>query len=232
MEILDDIKFTLDAERLLAEAYVEAGSKDADELCALIELARSVGRPKAVYTVGFIGERDSDSVVVDQIRFGSRTLAHNLEDVERVFPYVATCGDELDRAFSGHGDMLKQYWWDMIKSQLLETANEHIRAHLHRKYKLGGTAAMHPGSADTSVWPIEQQRGLFKVLGDVEGAIAVRLTDSSLMIPNKTTSGIIFENESDYRSCEVCHRENCPSRHAPFNEQLWATVRQNSDKDD
>ncbi len=65
--------------------------------------------------------------------------------------------------------------------------------------------------------PIEQQRGLFALLGDVEQAIGVRLTESFLMIPNKTTSGILFPTEADFRSCEVCHRENCPARHAPFN---------------
>ena len=52
----------------------------------------------------------------------------------------------------------------------------------------------------------------------------MRLTDSFLMVPNKTTSGILFPTETDFRSCEVCHRENCPSRHAAFNQALWDRI--------
>ena len=83
---------------------------------------------------------------------------------------------------------------------------------------------MRPGSGDASLWPIEQQKALFALLGNVEQAIGVRLTDSCLMVPNKTTSGILFPAEVDFRSCEVCHRETCPSRHAPFNQQLWEEI--------
>jgi predicted transcriptional regulator len=83
---------------------------------------------------------------------------------------------------------------------------------------------MRPGSGDVTVWPIEQQQGLFSLLDDVEGAIGVKLMESCLMVPNKTTSGILFTTEEDFRSCEVCHREDCPSRHAPFNKTLWENL--------
>jgi len=89
---------------------------------------------------------------------------------------------------------------------------------------LGKTAIMRPGAADASVWPIEQQKDLFHLLDGVEEKLGIRLTESSLMIPNKTTSGILFPTETDFRSCEVCHREDCPSRHAPFNRELWETM--------
>jgi hypothetical protein len=223
-ETLDSISFSLDAEQIIAQAHLEAESRDAEDLLSLIELAQAVGKPKAVYAVCFIGLRDGDAVQIDDVRFKSRMLARNLGSVERVFPHVATCGHELDEAFPGKGDMLKEYWWDLIKSRLLGAANKHLTEHLHRKFRLGKTVTMHPGSGDASVWPIEQQKDLFMLLGDVEGAIGVRLTESFLMIPNKTTSGLMFATETDFRSCEVCHRENCPSRHAPFNKQLWAEI--------
>ena len=78
---------------------------------------------------------------------------------------------------------------------------------------------------DASVWPIEQQQGLFSLLGDVEERVGVKLTDSFLMVPNKTTSGILFPTETDFRSCEVCHREDCPSRHAAFNKSFGKRFR-------
>ena len=104
------------------------------------------------------------------------------------------------------------------------SARKHLDEHLNRKFLLGKTSTMSPGSGDATVWPIEQQRDLFALIGDVEGMIDVKLTDSFLMIPNKSTSGIVFPTEKDFRSCQVCHRENCPGRSAAFDPELWKEV--------
>jgi hypothetical protein len=83
---------------------------------------------------------------------------------------------------------------------------------------------MSPGSGDADTWPIQQQADLFALLGgidEVRKQSGVELTDSFLMIPNKTVSGIQFPTETDFRSCQVCHREGCPSRSAPFDAKLW-----------
>jgi hypothetical protein len=224
MEILSSIPFTLDADRIMTEARVEAGSEDAADLLALIEGARNIGRPKAAYAVSFVTAREGDQVRIDEVSFQSRVLAHHLKDVERVFPHVATCGSEMDREFSASGDLVKEFWWDLIKSRLLGAAHEYLNDHLHRKFRLGKTTVMRPGSGDASVWPIEQQTGLFALLGNVKRDIGVELMASSLMAPNKTISGILFPTETDFRSCEVCHRESCASRQAAFNQVLWDTL--------
>lgn len=224
MEILTNIPFSLDTDTLMEQAHVEPGSDDAAELQALAALAGQIGKPKAAYTQSFIERRNSDTVQIGGVLFTSPMLSRNLKSAERVFPLVATCGPEMDAAFPAHADMLKKFWWDLIKTHLLGAANKYLGDHLHHRFRLGKTTIMRPGSGDATVWPIEQQQGLFALMGDVEKAIGVKLTDSFLMVPNKTTSGILFPTESDFRSCEVCHRENCPSRHAPFNKQLWEEI--------
>jgi hypothetical protein len=216
--------FSLDLEALAKQAHLESGSDDEAEFRMLADLAVRVGKPKAAYAVAFVERRDGDNVQIGDVVFTSRTLRRNLESVERVFPLIATCGREMDAAFPAKGDMLKEFWWELIKAQLLSAANRQLDDHLSRRFRLAKTATMRPGSGDATIWPIEQQRQLFALLGDVEKAIGVRLTDSFLMIPNKTTSGILFPTEKDFRTCEVCHRENCPSRHAPFNQQLWEEI--------
>jgi hypothetical protein len=224
METLTEIPFSLDAVALMKQAHIEPESDDSRELWALIEVAKQVGKPKAAYTESFVEGRDGDTVEVGGVSFTSRTLARNLKSSERIFPLIATCGHEMDEARPANGDMLKEFWWDLIKTDLLGVANRHVTDHLHRKFRLGKTAIMRPGSGDTLVWPIAQQRELFALLGDVEQAIGVRLTDSFLMVPNKTTSGMLFPTEVDFRSCEVCHRENCPSRSAAFDKQVWEEI--------
>ena len=80
---------------------------------------------------------------------------------------------------------------------------------------------MNPGSGDVDIWPIEQQRELFSLFGDVKALIGVTLTDSFLMIPNKTVSGVFYPTEVDFVTCQLCHRERCPNRRAPFDAHLW-----------
>jgi hypothetical protein len=69
-------------------------------------------------------------------------------------------------------------------------------------------------------WPIEEQRPLFSILGDVEGSIGVRLNQSLLMIPGKSLSGIYFPTEIPFYSCQLCPRKSCPSRKASYDERL------------
>lgn len=224
MELLTQLPFSLDTDALLAMAHLEPGSEDAGEFRALVGAAVQVGRPKAAFAEAFVERRDGDTVRVGGVAFTSPMLSRNLASAERAFPMIATCGHEMDEASPARGDMLKEFWWDLIKTQLLAAASRHLSEEIHRRFRLGKTAVMRPGSGDASVWPIEQQRGLFALLGDVQGAIGVRLTDSFLMVPNKTTSGLLFPTEKDFRSCEVCRREICPSRQAPFNRRLWEEI--------
>ena len=172
MNILSEIPFSLDVDQIMAQAHVEAGSSDAADLLELIELARKIGKPKAAYAVCFITARDGERVQIADVWFRSCTLVPTLASVERIFALLATCGHELDEAFPAKGDMLHAFWWDQIKSRLLGVANRFLSDHVHRRFRLGKTATMRPGSGDVTVWPIEQQAGLFRLLPGSKSSLA------------------------------------------------------------
>jgi hypothetical protein len=229
MIVLDDIPFTWDEERFLALNRMPASSPQASKARELGRRASSLARPKAVYKVCYVEERTEETVVLEGIRFGSRVLSSNLSQVERVFPYVATCGRELDEAGSsgapeGPGeagsrgnDLLVRFWLETIKGMALGCALEHLGNHLIETYGLrpDGLSAMNPGAGDRTVWPIAQQKQLFRLFGDLEALVGVQLTAGLVMIPAKTVSGIFFPTEVRFESCQLCSRENCPLRRAP-----------------
>jgi hypothetical protein len=78
---------------------------------------------------------------------------------------------------------------------------------------------MNPGSLQD--WPLREQRPLFALIGAVDTRIGVRLTDSCLMTPRKSTSGIQFPTEESFASCQLCGREVCPNRRAPYDATLF-----------
>lgn len=226
MEVFDNIPFELDFDTLLQRTHVEPGTEDAKEFKRLVERARTQVKPKALFKECYIQAKDADSVTIDGVTFRSRSLRANLDKPERVFVYVATCGREADQIALPKEDFLMPFWLDAIKATLLGISISYLTSYLNRRYALGKTATMSPGSGDTTVWPIEQQRELFSLLGDVTELIGVELTDSFLMVPNKTVSGIRFPTEIDFHSCQLCHREACPSRSAPFDQELWESIEQ------
>jgi len=44
------------------------------------------------------------------------------------------------------------------------------------------------------------------------------------MVPEMSVSGILFPTETGYASCQVCHREDCRLRKAPFDEEIYRAV--------
>ncbi len=226
MEALTEIPFELDLPILMRRVHVAPDTEDAEAFAGLLSRAREVAKPKALFAVAFIAARGKNTVQIDGITFTSRLLRQNLGRVERVFPFVATCGRELDTVELPKGDVLAAFWWDTIKAAVLAAARAHLHTHLLQRFRLAKTATMSPGSGDIDTWPIEQQKELFALLGGVRRHIGVELTESCLMIPNKTVSGILFPTEKDFRTCQVCHREICPNRSAPFDEALWRSVQQ------
>jgi len=220
VEILDHIPFKVDTSVLLTRLHVREGSRDAKDMHDLLETARPLLRPKAIYKVSYVEGRGSDGVYVEGVLFMSRVLRANLGKVQRVFPYIATCGTELDELDIPSDDFTRRYWIDAIKDMALRTSLEYLQSYLRRKYALEKTSTMSPGAADIDIWPIEQQKQLFSLFPNAKSLIGVTLTDSFLMIPNKSVSGILFPTEVSFKSCQVCQRKNCPSRAAPFDSDL------------
>jgi hypothetical protein len=217
--VLDNISFQPELDSLMKAFRIKEGSSSAARLQRIAADAQAVAKPKAVYKVGFVESKGDDQVVVDGITLTSRVLRVNLEQAHRVFPYVATCGMELDEWSSSIDDMLLRYWADTIEETALRSAIQALSEHLQDRFRPGRMSSMSPGSlAD---WPIQEQRKLFALLGDPKDAIGVQLTQSLIMVPLKSVSGIWFPTEVDFASCQLCPRENCPGRRAPYDETLY-----------
>lgn len=216
---LDTIPPQFDLEQLCRNLRVKEGSEHVGKLKRLLAQAQSVGKPKAFYRPAFIESGADDRVVISGIDFTSRVLQVNLERVHRVFPYVATCGLELEQWSLSFDDMLDKYWADAIKEMALRTAVQYLHDHLIEHYRLLRISRMNPGSLPD--WPLPEQRPLFDLLGNGPGLIGIHLTDSFLMKPIKSVSGIWFPTEESFESCRLCPRERCRGRRAPYDQNLY-----------
>lgn len=216
--VLEDVAFSPNMNALQSRLHVRPGSASARELDGLVAAAAECARPKAVMRPTYVESKGNDTVCIDAVTFTSRILRVNLADVTRVFLYVATCGLELHAWSQGLDDMLHQFWAEEIKIQALRAATRAIYDSIGR-LATGKMSTMNPGSLTD--WPISQQQPFFRLLGDVEGWVGVTLSDSHLMTPNKSVSGIRFSTERDYINCKLCPRLDCPNRSAPYDADLF-----------
>jgi len=218
MEIIDKIPFDIKPQQVLKQMHLEAEDKYLKDAQDIIDKVLPIIRPKAIYKLCYIENKGEDIIEIEGIKFTSRVLRLNLDKVERVFPYVATCGKEAENVDIPSDDLMQKFMLDIIKQSALGTAIKKLREHIDKTYMPGQMSVMSPGSLEN--WPISEQKPLFSIFGDVESLIGVKLTDSFLMLPLKSVSGMYFPTEVRFESCQLCPRERCPGRRAPYNEKL------------
>ena len=217
MEILKNITVKVELHEVKSALRLKH-DRDVQRVQRLISKANQLIEPKAAFKMCYIAEKLQDAVMVDGLRLESKVLRKNLEAVERVFPYVVSIGPRLEQAAAKMSDLLDNYYLDVMGNIAVTAVRKQLHEHLCRKFGLEKISFMSPGSLPD--WPMEAQSQLFHLLPQVEAAIDVRLNKSLLMIPTKSVSGIYFQTEVSFFSCQLCQRGKCPGRKARYNENL------------
>ncbi|UCD78284.1 MAG: hypothetical protein JSW26_23185 [Desulfobacterales bacterium] len=217
MPILDNIQINIDLEAARRRLHLKRDN-ELKALQDLIAIAQPLVEPKVFYKTCYIEEKLAEGVIIEGVYLSSKVLRKNLDKIERVFPFVITIGGKFSEELGACSDLLEKFYLDSIGNVALNQVRNELNHHLKSKYALEKTAFMAPGSLPD--WPIDEQVPLFKLLGDVEASIGVKLTESLLMLPAKSVSGIYFPTETSFFSCQLCPRERCDSRKAKYNEKL------------
>jgi hypothetical protein len=211
---LEPIAIELDVE----EVKVQLRTAGLNETRKLLAAAMPLISAKAVYEICPVEEKRAEAVIIRGTSFRSKVLSRNLEKAERVFPWVVTIGRGLEARADACTALLERYYLDTIGNMALVKARDSLRDHLRSRFALDGLSHMSPGSLQD--WPIEAQRPLFSILGDVTAQIHVALDENLIMNPRKSLSGIYFPTEITFHSCQLCPREDCRSRKAPYSEAM------------
>jgi len=212
--VLDDIGFACDAESLLNRLRLVLGAPRRGQVEELVRQAKAVARPKALYRAMPVAEADQDRLVLDGASFPSATLRRAVRDAPVVFPFLATCGRELEAWAAGVAGLLNHYLADIIMGMALEQANAALQGRILRHRGPEGLDCLEPGIPPD--WPASELRPLLAVLGDAERHIGVRLSPEGMMRPLKSVAGILFPARTALGKCVLCPRELCPERTAAF----------------
>ncbi len=211
--VFDPLPFAAGPEALSARLRLRPGSGAQREALALLNEGLARARPRGTYGAASVTGRDNGQVALEGVTFRGGVLAKKLSRLDCAYPCLCTAGAELAAWAASQTDPLHQFYADAICEAVLLSALESLVAAVKERHGHTALARLSPGSLPD--WPLEEQMPLFALLGDGPAAIGVTLTDSMLMVPVKSVSGILFAGHERFTSCRLCPRERCPNRKAP-----------------
>jgi hypothetical protein len=212
--VLDAITCHIDMEQLLEKMQMKKNSGHLDRLQTLLDQGLRIARPKALYKRVQIDEKRADGVVVSGQLLTSKILLNNTDARQWLFPYLATCGRELEKWGNAQKGVFDQYAAGVIQEMACRTAMDTVLEQIDESYELINPSTINPGSLND--WPLEQQQPLFELLENAQHLIGMELMESFLMRPMKSVSGIHFSGKEQHDNCRCCPRDNCIGRNMPY----------------
>jgi hypothetical protein len=159
--------------------------------------------------------------VIEGTEFGAGSqVVNNLNRSELFALYICTAGEEVSRRsreLMRQGNLLEGYVTDLVGSLLVEGAMDIMHERLRNEMELKGlkvTNRYSPGYCD---WNVNEQHKLFSFFP--EDFCGVQLSESALMNPIKSVSGVIGigkEVRFNKYICHACSSVNCIYRNIKY----------------
>jgi hypothetical protein len=140
-------------------------------------------------------------------------IAECLRDLTTLAVFVATAGPRLERwasALMKSDEVMKGYIVDTIGSEAAEQTAEWVERKVAQAAEAYGWKTTNRYSPGYCGWPTSDQHTLFSLLP--KDFCGIRLTESALMIPVKSVSGVIGLGPDVRREgyqCAICEMEDC-----------------------
>ena len=161
---------------------------------------------------------DSDkSININNINFEIHKIVFGqLKKADSIAFFLSTAGPEIcarSKKSMAEGDPLKGYIYDMLGSIAVDAAADLMQAELEKKIVSAGKKITNRYSPGYCGWHVSEQHKLFRLLPD--NFCGISLTDSALMNPIKSISGIIGIGKNvryNQHTCSLCDMKECAYR--------------------
>ncbi len=176
----------------------------------------SMGDIRAEYrifsNIRFVSEEKT--IEIEGIVFAVKPIIYRqIREAEEVALFICTAGPavgEMSRRSMKDGDLLRGYVYDVIGSEVVENAADTMQEELKRTVLTTGRRITNRFSPGYCGWDVAEQHKLFGFFRD--NFCGITLTESALMNPVKSVSGLIgIGREVKYTSyqCHQCDDKNC-----------------------
>lgn len=190
-----------------------------DEVQNLLKRISAVARPSFSFfiTDGTL-DMEKESLLVNNRTFHlGKIIARQLKGAESFAFFVATAGVDFElfqHRLQQEDDMVKTYIADAIGSIIAERTADCMEIELEKQ--ISGKTWKHTNrfSPGYCGWHVSEQSSLFSLF-PTPNPCGIHLTDSSLMLPIKSVSGIIGTGSTVRKleyTCGLCTYDKCYRR--------------------
>lgn len=206
-----------------SEIYEAMGYKDStpdgmvvEETDTLLNRIAPSLRPRFFFSIidGILDTKKETLTVEDTVFSIGKTIARQLRGSEAFAFFAATAGSEFEtfqHMLQQEDDMVKVYIADSLGSIIAEKTADCMEKALAGYIEEKGWKHTNRYSPGYCGWHVSEQQKLFSLF-PAASPCGIQLTDSSLMIPIKSVSGVIGIGSNvrklDY-TCGLCTYENC-----------------------
>lgn len=215
------IRLELLAKRLHAEpdtfTYLRASE--------LIEEAMPVLKPAYLIKRFPVEEKTPRGIIIAGQKFRSRIMAEKLQGHPYAWIYITTSGREIADYTAKVDDLFDNYLLDEIAFFGTLYAQEVMLHEINDAFGICNYIKLSPGTVPD--WSVEDVKKFFKLLDGEYQKLNVKVLDSGLIDPLKSTSGIVFPTEDNFKECNICNQANCPNREAAFIPDVYNEIMNN-----
>ncbi|MBP7029049.1 MAG: methionine synthase [Bacteroidales bacterium] len=154
------------------------------------------------------------TIDIEGVVFNVKPIVFNqLRHAEGAALFICTAGREVgehSRKSMKEGDLLRGYVYDVIGSEVAESAADKMQEALKITAASSGMKITNRFSPGYCGWDVAEQHNLFSFFPD--NYCGITLTDSALMNPVKSVSGLIgIGRKVNYEpyQCHKCDDRNC-----------------------
>jgi cobalamin-dependent methionine synthase I len=171
---------------------------------------------KAQYKIFPVTKFDNDKklVEINNITFNIKKIVfQQIKKSDSVAVFLCTAGEDIgimSRKAMQSKDLLKGYIYDVIGSEIVEAATDLMQDELEKSVVSTGKKITNRYSPGYCGWDVAEQFKLFQLLP--ENYCGIRLTESALMDPVKSISGIIGIGKNvryNPYTCRFCEMKDC-----------------------
>ncbi|NSW95256.1 MAG: hypothetical protein HPY62_11170, partial [Bacteroidales bacterium] len=182
-------------ERVIGYKNGESNEMISEMISSILEEAGKISEIRAEYAlfdkIRLIPEEKS--IEIDNVIFNvNRIIYSQVKLSTSIALFLCTAGPgtgSRSRALMNEGDLLAGYIWDVTGSEIVEAAADLMQEDLERRLAAEGLNITNRFSPGYCGWDVAEQHKLFSLLPG--NLCKIRLTESALMDPIKSVSGII-----------------------------------------
>ena len=182
-----------------------------------LDRANDLISPRGVYNLKEIVSFSGESILIEgNISFNTAKIgSYLIKCCDQIAVFLLTIGHDLEKEVDklmGQGEFLSALILDALGSEAVDTAANHFKELIRgSQNERGVTPRFSPGCCD---WKLSDQSSIFKLLDSSK--LGVELTESYMMIPRKSISGVvglgrIEKTIKEPIPCQFCSNRDCPN---------------------